>query len=159
LKPNSSLNNSKKSFSEQIESFLQKEKLWQEWKENNCPNYEKQTAKDIQEVMRNWEEYKKSGKNVFVDKTLISSQQEKKTTKFLKSSQKENQQTSNDFLSKMTEKTAKIIQENIANLRKMGMFDLNIELFKFLDLCKIEVISNFFIRKSIYFIFFIEFFK
>lgn len=66
--------------------------------------------------------------------------------KFFKSSkEKESQSNSNDFVSKLTEKTGKIVQENIANLRKMGMFDINTELFKFMDLSKIEVINQFFL--------------
>ena len=45
----------------------------------------------------------------------------------------------NEFVSKFTEKTAGTIGENVGTLKKMGLFDLNTELFKFLDLSKIEV--------------------
>jgi hypothetical protein len=121
---------------EQIDSFLQKDKLWQEWKENNCPNYEKPSAKEILENFKLLEDYqKKHGKKgiLAMDKPV----HEKK--KGLKNTNKEKETSFNEFVSKFTEKTAMVVQDNVGTLRKMGMFDLNTELFKFLDLSKIEI--------------------
>ena len=133
-----------KPFSEQLDNFLQKERLWQEWKENNCSNFEKPIAKDIQEALKNWDEYRKAGKNINFEKTVINPLQgEKEKKKIFKGNQKNEEKTNlGEFVSKNMEKTAKIVQENITNLRKIGLFDLNIELFKFLDLSKIEVFSD-----------------
>lgn len=120
---------------EQIDALLQKEKLWQEWKENNCANYEKPSAKDIAENLKLWEEYQKKQAKIGylpAEKQFTGPGEKRKG--------KNANKDSGDFASKFTEKTISIVQENIANLRKLGQFDLNTELFKFLDLTKIEVL-------------------
>lgn len=137
--PNDNLNIIKKesTLSENLESFLQKEKLWQKWKENNCSNFEKPISKEIQDALNSWEDFKKSAKFLKLEKFTLKQNQEKK--KFFKGKENGKTTSSNEFTSKITEKTVKIIEENIGALKKAGMFDLNTELFKYLDLTQIEV--------------------
>lgn len=93
----------------------------------------------MQEALSLWTEYRNSAKYMKIEKPL-SMNPNKEKKKFLKTSKENGKAFSHDFCSKITEKTSKIVQENIVNLRRSGMFDLNTELFKFLDLSKIEVI-------------------
>ena len=133
---------------DQVDAFLQKEKLWQEWKENNCPNYEKPPARDILEGVKLWEEFQRRGGVKAVGEKPVERKKGKNANK------EKEINLGNEFLSKFTEKTAGTISENVGNLKKMGLFDLNTELFKFLDLSKIEVLSYFFFFFFFYLIFF-----
>lgn len=92
----------------------------------------------MQEALGLWAEHRNSAKFMKIEKPLAMNPHKEKK-KFLKTSKENGKAVAHDFCSKITEKTAKIVQENIMNLRRSGMFDLNTELFKFLDLSKIEV--------------------
>lgn len=116
---------------ENIKVILQKEKMWQEWKENNCSSYEKPPSKEIFEGLKAWEDYKKTNKNQNPSVSLLYDKRGVKSNKI-----------NNEFISKLTEKLAKIMNENAVIMKKQGQFDQSIELFKFLDTNKIEVIKK-----------------